>query len=146
MKHDTFVTVRFHETDALGHVNNTNYFVYLEDARIQLFKDLGFLNDAANWSFVLASAKCDYLTPAYFGQTLKIETNVSRIGTKSFQLIHRILDAKTNAIIAFGEVTIVFYNAKTQKSEALPDFMRETLAFYLLQDESMMSEYRQGVD
>jgi acyl-CoA thioester hydrolase len=146
VKHDTYVTVRFSEPDALGHVNNTNYFVYFEDARIQLFKDLGFGIDASNWSFVLASAKCDYLTPAYFGQTLKIETNVSRIGTKSFQLIHRILDAKSSVMIALGEVTVVFYNVKMQKSEALPNFIREALALYLVQGESMMSQYRQGAD
>ena len=138
MNHETFITVRFNETDALGHVNNTNYFVYLEDARIQLFQDLGFEMDAKNRSFVLASAKCDYLKPAFFGNQLKVETSVLKIGNKSFQLGHRIMNIKTNDTIALGEVAVVYFNVQSQKGEVLPAEMRDKLSQYLLDTPSTM--------
>jgi len=140
MKHETSINVRFNETDALGHVNNTNYFVYLEDARIQLFQDLGFLVDPKGRSFVLVSAKCDYLKPAYFGDQLKIETMVLKIGNKSFQLGHRILHAETNDVIALGEVAVVYFNVELQKGEPLPIKMKEKLRQYLLDPSSAISE------
>lgn len=31
--HEIQVTIRLCETDALGHINNASYFVYLEEAR-----------------------------------------------------------------------------------------------------------------
>ncbi|WP_199426683.1 acyl-CoA thioesterase [Thermaerobacillus caldiproteolyticus] len=130
----TNVTVRFSETDALGHVNNTSYFVYLEEARIRLFEQLGYGTDVTTWRFILASAKCDFVNQAYFGQTLKIETNVSKIGNKSFQLVHRILDAKTGTLIALGEAAVVYFNFETQQSEYLPDDLRERLQCYVLSD------------
>lgn len=36
--HEWEVTIRFCETDLLGHVNNSNYFIYMEDARVQFFQ------------------------------------------------------------------------------------------------------------
>lgn len=36
--YETQVKVRFCETDALGHINNTSYFIYLEEARIAFLK------------------------------------------------------------------------------------------------------------
>ncbi|WP_027409340.1 acyl-CoA thioesterase [Anoxybacteroides tepidamans] len=128
--HTTTIAVRFCETDALGHVNNTNYFVYLEEARIRLFEQLGYSTDVHEWRFILASAKCDFVRQAYFGQTLEVETNVGNIGNKSFQLVHRILDAKTKALVALGEATVVYFNFETQKSEPIPDELRRHLEKY----------------
>lgn len=130
--HETTVNIRFCETDALGHVSNISYFIYLEEARIRLFEDLGYDNDIKEWRFILASAKCDFIHQAYFGQTLKIETNVSKIGNKSFQLVHRVLDAKTGTLIALGEAAVVYFNFEKQQSERLPDDLRERLQRYVL--------------
>lgn len=37
------VKVRFGEVDMFGHVNNVVAFTYFEEARIALFKELGFM-------------------------------------------------------------------------------------------------------
>ncbi|QHC05798.1 acyl-CoA thioesterase [Anoxybacillus sp. PDR2] len=125
----------FGETDALGHVNNTNYFVYLEEARIRLFEQLGFGSaDPHEWKFIVASAKCDFINQAYFGQTLKVETNVSKIGNKSFTLVHRIVDANNQTLIALGEVVGVYFNFATQKSEPIPEDLRSRLEKYSVSD------------
>jgi acyl-CoA thioester hydrolase len=38
----TRMPLRWGDMDAMGHVNNTVYFRYLEQARIELFEMLGF--------------------------------------------------------------------------------------------------------
>ncbi|GHI01514.1 acyl-CoA thioesterase [Neobacillus kokaensis] len=126
--HETQVTVRFGETDALGHINNTSYFIYLEEARIRFLETLGYGADAKNWNFILASAKCDFVNQGYFNQRLVVKTYVSKIGTKSFQLDHDIILEGTNELIAHGSVAMVYFNFETQKSEPLPELMREELS------------------
>jgi acyl-CoA thioester hydrolase len=138
--HTMTVNIRFCETDALGHVSNTSYFIYLEEARIRLFEELGYGSNVKEWRFILASTKCDFVNQAFFGQRLKIETNVSKIGNKSFQIVHRILDEKTGTLIALGEATIVYFNFKTQKSEPIPDDLRNQLEQYMIPESKQVAK------
>ncbi|MBT2679489.1 acyl-CoA thioesterase [Bacillus sp. ISL-35] len=126
------VQARFGETDALGHINNTSYFVYLEEARIRFFESLGYTMELDEWKFILASTKCDFVSQGYFDQLLTVKTYVSRIGSKSFQLEHDIVCSQTNELIAKGNAIIVYYDFKNQKSEVLPELLKEGLKSYFL--------------
>lgn len=130
--HETHVTVRFGETDALGHINNTSYFIYLEEARIRFIEQLGFKMNIENWNFILASTKCDFISQGYFGQELTIKTYVSKIGSKSFQLEHDVVSTKTNEPIAKGNAIMVYFDFETQKSEQIPELLKEELKDYLV--------------
>lgn len=121
------IQVRFGETDALGHINNTSYFVYLEEARIRFFESLGYSMKLDEWKFILASTKCDFVSQGYFDQLLTVKTYVSRIGSKSFHLEHDIVCSQTNELIAKGNAIIVYYDFKNQKSEELPELLKEAL-------------------
>lgn len=127
-KHE--IVVRFCETDMLGHVNNKNYFVYLEDSRIQFFYDARILGE--EWNYVLASTKCDFVSQAFFRQTLSIESQIGRIGNSSFQLDQIVLDKQTGDVIARAESTIVSFNFETQKSEPLSEEVRSNLERYVM--------------
>ncbi|WP_079509005.1 acyl-CoA thioesterase [Mesobacillus jeotgali] len=126
------VRARFGETDALGHINNTSYFVYLEEARIRFFESLGYSMQLEEWKFILASTKCDFVSQGYFDQHLTVKTYVSRIGTKSFQLEHDIVCSQTKQLIAKGNAIVVFYDFNNQKSEVLPELLKEGLKSYFL--------------
>ena len=124
---ETTVTVRFSETDALGHVNNTSYFIYLEEARMHFLKEIGQEIKMKNWSFILASTKCDFISQAYFDQILKIDTSVSKVGTKSLQLEHAISCKQTGALIAKGNAILVQFNFDKQESEPIPELLKTKL-------------------
>lgn len=125
------VQARFGETDALGHINNTSYFVYLEEARIRFFESLGYTMELNDWKFILASTKCDFVSQGYFDQLLTVKTYVSRIGSKSFQLEHDIVCSQTQQLIAKGNAIVVYYDFANQKSDVLPDLLKEGLNSYL---------------
>ncbi|PLT34562.1 thioesterase family protein [Bacillus sp. V5-8f] len=131
--HETEVTARFCETDALGHINNTSYFIYLEEARIKFFESLGYKMDADDWNFILASIKCDFVNQGYFNQVLTIRTTVTRVGTKSFEINHDVVCSQTGELIAKGNAVMVFFDFKEQKSKAIPDLLREGLTNYSVQ-------------
>ncbi|CAH0345854.1 hypothetical protein BCI9360_02156 [Bacillus sp. CECT 9360] len=126
------VTVRFCETDALGHINNTSYFIYLEEARIKFFESLGYSMDKNEWNFIMASTKCDFVNQGYFNQILTVSTYVTKIGTKSFEIYHEIICSQTGQLIAKGNAIIVFFDFKDQRSKPIPDLLREGLKSYLM--------------
>ncbi|MTH55334.1 acyl-CoA thioesterase [Bacillus mangrovi] len=132
MEETVQVRVRFCETDALGHVNNTSYFIYLEEARVQFFGKLGRPMTAESWPFILASASCDFLEQAYFNQELSVHTAIAKIGTKSFHLSHTVKDLQSGRTIAQGKAAIVYFNFDLQKSEEIPDHLRSELEKYLV--------------
>ena len=125
------VTVRFAETDALGHVNNTSYFIYMEDARLHLLKELGWDSAHSNWSFVLVSTKCDFINQAYFDQILRIDTSIEKVGTKSFHLSHDLFCDQTGTVIARGHAVIAYYNKEEKLSEPIPADLKDKLLQYL---------------
>lgn len=134
MAFETNVKVRFCETDALGHISNISYFIYLEEARTDFFIDLGFGADLDDWKVILASAKCDFVQQGYYNQKLKVVTEVQRIGRSSFAIVHRIEDAETGDLIANGEASAVYFDFNEQKSEKIPDNLRKMLEKHLVKE------------
>lgn len=129
--HEIEVYVRFCETDAAGHVNNTSYFFYFEEARTKFFKELNSQKNLP-FNFILASITCDYLSQAYASQSLKLSTVVQKVGTKSFTLLHTLQDKDTGADIASCTSVSVCFNYEEQTSIAIPDYIREELEKYLI--------------
>lgn len=122
------IKVRFSETDLLGHVNNSNYFVYIEEARIEFLKKVF---PEKKRTFVVASVSCDFIRQAFFDQKLMIHTSIVEIGNKSFTLVHEILDKENGHLIAKGQSVVVYFHFQKQKSEALTPDMRERLLEYM---------------
>lgn len=122
------ITVRVSETDMLGHVNHANYFTYMEEARINYLNELGIKVKNEGCTIVLASAKCDFIRQAFYGDTLLIETYVKRVGQRSFTLGNDIIEKQSEHLIARGEVVIVYFNMDKQKSADIPGEIKEKLA------------------
>jgi len=125
------IKVRVSETDALGHINNANYFTYLEDARIDFLEEMGISIKDEVFAFMLVSAKCDFIAQGYFGQILQVNTEVSRIGTKSITLVSDILEKQSGKVIAKGEATIVYFNLLDEKTIEIPDAFKTKLQAYM---------------
>ena len=96
-KHRVRITVRFADTDAMGHVNNAVYLTYCEIARIRYWTDVTgepiALGTEGAESLILAEARITYRAPAFHGETVTVETRATRIGRSSFTLEHRLLAA-----------------------------------------------------
>lgn len=74
---ETFLRVRFHEVDSLGHVNNASYLNYLEQAAIDHATLLGLRLDrlqALGGVFVARRHEIEFLQPAFAGDLLRIVT------------------------------------------------------------------------
>lgn len=108
--------VRWGDLDALNHVNNTVYFRFFEEARVQLFAMAGIVLPSSRGS-VLAHASCDFLRPLTYPATVVVSLVVLRVGRSSMELetlIER--QDEPGVVYAKGRNVMVGTDASTGKS------------------------------
>ena len=110
--------VRFRDCDAMGHVNNSVYSTFLEEARIDV---LGGLAD-----FILARVEIDFRSELRAGEEIEVGTRCSRIGTKSFELEHEI--RANGRLAAEAKSVLVGYDYELGGSVPLPEELKERLS------------------
>jgi acyl-CoA thioester hydrolase len=124
------VTVRFSETDMFGHMNNTVPFIYFEEARIEFFKHIGFMQKWTKQDSltipVVADLQCDFLRQVFFGEKLKIYVKVHHVGNSSVDL-HYMARNENDDVCFVGRGTIVQIAKNTGKTFPWSESMREIL-------------------
>ena len=121
-KYSCIIPLRWSDVDELGHINNALYLTYLEEARINYFREV------LNWNWkenglILAKSLIDYKAPLYAENILSIYTRCSRLSTKSFDIEYLLMNEKQQEIATALTVQVVF-DYKTQLSVPIPDFIR----------------------
>ncbi len=127
--HELTLRVRLKETDALGVVYYSNYFTYLDIARLELLRTLRVTPEylaSVGLQFVAAHASCRYHGSAHFDEIINIQTWISDIGRRSVSYRHKIRREKNNELLVVGEVTDVLVDAE-QNPARLPDDLTERL-------------------
>ena len=124
--HRVDITVRFADTDAMGHVNNAKYLTYCEIARIRYWTDVTgepiALGTEGAESLILAEARITYRAPAFHGEIVTVETRATRIGRSSFTLEHRLLacvEGDAPRLVAVSESILVRYDYASSLPVAL---------------------------
>lgn len=124
------VKVRFSETDAFGHLNNTNAFVYFEEARTELFKSLGFMQKWTNRQhasmIVVADLQCDFQRQIKFDEHLSVAVKIHQLGRSSVDLHYAVHNEK-GEICLTGRGTVVQISKESGHSLAWSEEMREML-------------------
>ena len=87
------IEVRFRDVDMLGHVNNAVVVTFLEVARFAWWRDYLDGRPFEDEGFLIARIEVDYRRPILISDAIRIEVRCSRIGTSSFDLVSRIVDA-----------------------------------------------------
>ncbi|MBM3254599.1 MAG: acyl-CoA thioesterase, partial [Candidatus Omnitrophica bacterium] len=77
--HKTRIRVRYQETNNMGIVYYSNYFVYFEVARTECFRDIGIVYTEIEKNgiyLVVVEAFCSYILPVRYDDVIEIETSV----------------------------------------------------------------------
>lgn len=112
------VKVRFSETDMFGHMNNCVAFTYFELARIEFFKELGFMqewvHESSETMIVVADLQCNFLKQVFFDENLKVYVKAENIGNSSLDL-HYMVKNEAGEICLVGRGAMVQASKKTGK-------------------------------
>ncbi|WP_291011967.1 thioesterase family protein [Hydrogenophaga sp.] len=120
--------IRWGDMDAMGHVNNTVYFRYLEIVRIEWMRAIGCEPDPRGEGPVIVNAFCNFHKQLEYPGDVLATLFVSDPGRSSFEswcTLSRSDDPDT--LYASGGATTVWVNFPQQKSSPLPARMRELL-------------------
>jgi len=126
------ITPRFGETDALGHINNTVFPCWFEQARKPIFQIFNPEMDFDKLNLIMAHMECDFLAETFFKDEVKVKTYIEKIGNTSFTILH---EAWQNDIKkATGKVVIVYLNSETKKPLSIPDKYKTKLKEHFKED------------
>jgi len=121
----TRMPIRWGDQDALGHVNNTVYFRYMEQARVEWLEGLGFtvqmIQDAAP---VIINASCTFLVPMVYPGTVECLMFVGAPGRSSIPTYYELRLVGSDTLYAEGAAKMVWMNPASGKSVPLPDSVR----------------------
>lgn len=125
--HVTTMPIRWGDMDAYGHVNNTVYFRYMEQARVEWIEDMKVQVRPGGDGPVIINASCTFLIPMNYPGTVEVRTYVGAIGRSSCETIVEMRIVGDERIFAEGAAKVVWMNTQTGKSVPLPDHVRAVL-------------------
>lgn len=123
------MAIRWGDMDAMGHVNNTVYFRYLEQARIEWLSQIGCAPDPVNGEGpVIVNAHCSFIRQLKFPGDIEVLTYVGPLGRSSFETIQEICRVDQPGVLAAsGGAKVVWINYQEEKSVPLSDAIRKRL-------------------
>lgn len=123
--HASRVAVRRGDMDALGHVNNTVYFRYLEQVRVEWLESLGYAVDPSGEAApVIVNTACTFLVPLTCPAPIDIRLYAGAVGRSSAETFCDVVRAGEGAPCCQGAAKIVWTNRQTGRSIPLPDQLR----------------------
>ncbi len=125
------VEVRYGDLDPQGHVNNANHLTYFEQGRIAYMINLGLFTRDQSFmeiGIILADVHITYHEPIYFGQSIKVGVHATKLGNKSMTWEQNIIDMETGRELASGEVVMVTYDYRTEKTISIPHEWRDKIS------------------
>ena len=120
------VRVYYEDTDSGGVVYYANYLRFMERARTEWMRSLGFEQDRLlaeqGILFAVRSASIDYLRPAHFNDRLDVTVDVRQRGRASLTLEQAVLrHGDTGGPLCTGTVKIACLEAATFRPRPIPD-------------------------
>jgi len=113
----TWIIVRYGETDQMGYVHHSNYVLYLEEARFDLFTSHGLDVAALEQEGIIlpvVSMEIRYVLPLHFGDQITVETRLKTDNKFKLELKYRILN-QDQKLVAKANTALVFVESKSGK-------------------------------
>lgn len=117
--HTELMPIRWGDLDALGHVNNTIYFRYMEQARIGWIIANGYGVDLQqSHGPVIINASCTFLRPLLYPGDVEVRMYLDELGRTSVGSWYDLVC--NDELYAEGSAKIVWMDYRSGKSMQLP--------------------------
>jgi acyl-CoA thioester hydrolase len=124
--HTERIALRWGDMDAMGHVNNTVYFRYMEQARIGWFEALVPQEEAwKSTGIVIVNASCNFRKPINYPGSVEVKVFAGAPGRSSVPTFYELLIG--NELYADGAAVVVFIDMQAQKPVPIPERIRSLL-------------------
>ena len=123
--HEMRIPIRWGDMDAMGHLNNTSYFRYMETIRIDWMHASGCMPDPKGEGPVILNAFCNFYKQLEYPGDVVLKMYVSDPARTTFETW--VTMERTDApgvICATGGATTIWVDFPAQKGKTMPDWMR----------------------
>jgi acyl-CoA thioester hydrolase len=120
------IKIYYEDTDCGGVVYYANYLKYFERARTQYLEERGFSVAALlkeGTQFMVVHAELDYRSPGRYGDTLVIETTLTKTGKASLTFAHVIRERAGRRVVVEGSAKLVSVNMDGRVKRLDPAFV-----------------------
>ena len=128
------VRVYYEDTDSGGVVYYANYLKFMERARTELLRSLGFQQDQLQQEldiiFAVHSANIQYKKPARFNDELKVITSIALLGKASIlfkQTVYLVSSPGGDEVLAEAEIKIACLKAESFIPKSIPASIKEKI-------------------
>lgn len=119
------VRVYYEDTDAGGVVYHANYLRFMERARTEWLRSLGYEQDALRNEgviFTVRSAALEFIRPARFNDLLDVSVQIKQLRGASVD-IYQTIGGEAGEKFCEGDMRIACVNADTLKPRPIPKYM-----------------------
>ncbi len=127
------VRVRYQETDKMGIVYYSNYFVYFEMGRIEFLRDLGISYaqlERENVFLAVVDAHCRYRSPAEFDDLLVVNTHLSKLKHTRIEFFYEIRRVGEEKLIVEGSTMLACLDG-ARRPRVIPNKVKEIIDSYI---------------
>lgn len=125
------VRVYYEDTDSGGVVYYANYLKFIERARSEYLRELGFEQDQLikeqNVIFAVRKLQADYRSPARFNDLLTVKTQLKKVGKASLDFSQKIAISGQNQVLFEAQISIACLQADSFKPCAIPQRILEKI-------------------
>lgn len=122
ISHDSFVRVRYGETDQMGVVYYGKYAEYFEVSRAELIRDLGYSYremESEGVMMPVTEMRVRYLRSARYDDLLTLRASIAGIPDKRIVVVTDVLN-DAGKLCVRGEVTLAFIDMESGKAVSAP--------------------------
>jgi len=123
--------VYYEDTDAGGVVYYVNYLKFMERARTERLRHLGFSQSQLaedNLLFVVHSSEARYHAPARLDDQLRVTAQVLELNRASLRFVQQVWRENDETLLCEGQFLVAAVRADTFKPRAIPPQLRDALA------------------
>jgi acyl-CoA thioester hydrolase len=124
--HTASFRVRHHECDAYGHLNNTNYIRYMEEAAFEATAAVGYPKaryEAMGFIWLARETEIEYLGTVGYGDTVEVKTWVGDFRRVRSRRMYEFRKAGSDALIARASTDWVYLDRSTLRPAVVPPEM-----------------------
>ena len=118
---ETRLRVRYVETDQMGVVYHSNYFIWLEVGRVEFLRQLGFtyrdMERDDGCYIAVVDARCRYKAPARYDDQILVRTFIKNLRASLIHFGYEVVREPEMTLLAEGETTHIVTNAQLQRRE-----------------------------
>lgn len=121
------IRVYVEDTDAGGIVFYANYLKFMERARTELMRSLGFDKPALfdGMQFVVHEVALKYHSPAVLDDEISVTARLDKASRVTFEMTQQVF--RGNTLLVEGSVKAACIDAQSKRPKAMPKKMFETL-------------------